>query len=445
MLVRNPYEANPQVIDNDEYLNFEELSGYDGNRMPPPFFHPKNKHGHDTPHPQPNPWGHPNQTSAPGPGFGPGGNQKPPFPGNQSNPNATPGPPPAFTPQQSTTSKSSPPSTFVSSGSIRPCRFQFVYLWLTNGSSFWAWLTNIDRTTASGFRWNGFRWVYFGIDLNRIASFECYGRNVVRKDDNVVSSLQTQVLAPATFNLEYPFIDGMVNENIENIINEEIIDTLDSLLLNQVLVPEKVDFEKVEGAYEVPLDSYGLLSIVMSISTLVNGKKIPRITFDSLTVDLNTGEVYDFDDLFNSKFNYRPAISQIAINKAKEMNTKFVVPYEGVTDTQRFYLTPKELVLYYQVDEFTPASEGLFRISIPYTEISNYLYPGSPINKILNNSNIITLPSIKPIYQTKPMPKPETKPAPKPNASTPMPIPFTEGGTSMGPEYLGTYTGKAPK
>ena len=327
--------------------------------------------------------------------------------------------PPSFTPQQPGI------NPLVSPGSIAPCRFQLVYIWQTNGASYWAWLTRIDRTTASGFRWNGRRWVFFGVNLNRIAAFECLGRDIYRNVDNVVENIQTQTLAPSEFNIEYPFISNMQTEDIENIINMEIIDTLDTLLLNQVLVPEKINFEKIQGAYEIPLNAYGLLSIVMSLSTLVKGEQKPRITFDSLTVDLNTGEVYDFDDLFNSKSNYRVAISQLAMDIAKKLNVKLVVPYEGVTDTQKFYLTPDELVLYYQVDEFTPADQGLFRIPIPYKLLTNYLYPGSPINKILNPSNVIPV-------------SPST-------GATPVPPPAGEGGTTMGPEYLGTYTGLVPE
>ena len=114
----------------------------------------------------------------------------------------------------------------------------------------------------------------------------------------------------------------------------------------------------------------------------------------------------------------------MAMDIAKKSNVKLVVPYQGITDGQKYYLTPEELVLYYQVDEYTPASQGLFRIPIPYNLITKYLSPESPINKILNPSNVIPEP---------------------PSAVTPLPQSAEEGGTAMGPEYLGTYTGIVPE
>ena len=97
------------------------------------------------------------------PGF-PGGQ----FPGGQqpSGPPSTA--PPSFTPAQPQY------QTFaVDPGAIRGCLFRFTYVWLRR-SSFWFFPTFVGRNSIAGFRWTGFRWVYFGIDLDRIVSFQCY-------------------------------------------------------------------------------------------------------------------------------------------------------------------------------------------------------------------------------------------------------------------------------
>ncbi|MDY0407024.1 hypothetical protein P5G51_018255 [Virgibacillus sp. 179-BFC.A HS] len=77
-------------------------------------------------------------------------------------------PPPSFEPQQP------PMQTFaVDSGAIRMCRFRFTYIWL-HRESFWFYPTFVGRNSIAGFRWHRNRWVYFGIDLNRIVSFQCF-------------------------------------------------------------------------------------------------------------------------------------------------------------------------------------------------------------------------------------------------------------------------------
>jgi len=111
------------------------------------------------------------------PGFGPGG--QPGFPGPGPFPGSGPGagggqgaapsgPPPSFTPQQQQF------QTFaVDPGAISGCLFRFTYVWLRR-ESFWFFPTFVGRRSVSGFRWTGSRWVFFGIDLNRIQSFQCF-------------------------------------------------------------------------------------------------------------------------------------------------------------------------------------------------------------------------------------------------------------------------------
>ncbi|NLV35301.1 MAG: transporter [Clostridiaceae bacterium] len=107
-----------------------------------------------------------------GPGF-PG--QGPGFPGQGPGVGGGPpsGPPPSFIPSQAAAQQSIGVLA-VDPGAIRPCRFRFVYLWLDNRQQFWAWLIFIGRQSVAGWRWTGFNWVYFGLDLNRISSFICY-------------------------------------------------------------------------------------------------------------------------------------------------------------------------------------------------------------------------------------------------------------------------------
>ena len=94
----------------------------------------------------------------PGGGGGPGGLDGPPS-----------GPPPSFTPQMQQV------STFaIDPGAIRGCLFRFTYVWLQNGNSFWFFPTFVGRTSVAGWRWRNWRWTYYGTDLRRIRSFQCF-------------------------------------------------------------------------------------------------------------------------------------------------------------------------------------------------------------------------------------------------------------------------------
>ena len=91
----------------------------------------------------------------------------PSFQGPSSGPPLSP--PPEFVPQKAGIGVKA-----VDPGSIRRCLYRFVFIWPERGRGFWAFLTSVSRRSIAGWRWNGRRWVYFGMDLRRIDSFECY-------------------------------------------------------------------------------------------------------------------------------------------------------------------------------------------------------------------------------------------------------------------------------
>ncbi|UPK43962.1 MULTISPECIES: collagen-like protein [Paenibacillus] len=113
----------------------------------------------------------------PGPGGGfPGGPGGPVGPGGPGFPGGAPGgvqaptaPPPQFVPQMQTAVPFA-----IDPGGIRRCMFRNTYIWLNNGEQFWFFPVFVGRNSVAGFRWFGFFWGYFGIDLNRISSFTCF-------------------------------------------------------------------------------------------------------------------------------------------------------------------------------------------------------------------------------------------------------------------------------
>ena len=98
--------------------------------------------------------------------FGPMG----PPPGQGTQAGAPTSPPPSYVPMQTQQA-----SAFaVDPGSIRGCLFRYTYVWLNNRQQFWYYPTFVGRTSVSGWRWNGFMWVFFGISLRQIQSFTCF-------------------------------------------------------------------------------------------------------------------------------------------------------------------------------------------------------------------------------------------------------------------------------
>lgn len=190
-------------------------------------------------------------------------------------------------------------------------------------------------------------------------------------------------IKPEKFTIKYPFITNSNNSKIINKINSSIIDEVGKLFTSQVLLPEKVDFNEVLGTYDVMLNKDNLLSILFSMYTYINKAAHGFTAYSSITLNVKTGQVYDFSDLFNPRIYYIGFLNELAKQYIKDNNITLINEYKGVTPDQQYYLTPDSLVLYYQVYEYTPYYYGLFKIELPYNKIKNLLGPTSPINMLI--------------------------------------------------------------
>lgn len=174
-------EQNDSTNISDDFDQFDEFEPFDQYAAAPHYCPYRAYFESYRTMPPPPFGGFPGQGGPQG-GFPPHGGPQGGFPGQGGPQGGAPSsPPPGFTPSKAQAHKMGGPtgpqgvSTYaVDPGAIRFCRFKYTFIWLRNGNSFWAWITFVGRRSISGYRWNGRRWVYFGIDLNRIDYFVCY-------------------------------------------------------------------------------------------------------------------------------------------------------------------------------------------------------------------------------------------------------------------------------
>ncbi|AJD32155.1 DUF3298 domain-containing protein [Clostridium sporogenes] len=194
--------------------------------------------------------------------------------------------------------------------------------------------------------------------------------------------LNEQNLQPKNFKITYPFVQDIGNENISKFVNESIDNEVSNLFKDQVLIPRKVNIQEVIGFYEVKLNKSCLLSILFGMYTYYANAAHGFTAYSSLNIDLNTGQIYNLNDLFTSRINYKPILEEKVREYIKENNVPLIEEYKGLHEDQQFYLTPNSLVLYYQVYEYTPYAYGLFQIPIPFKDILNLLGPASPVQRL---------------------------------------------------------------
>ena len=176
----------------------------------------------------------------------------------------------------------------------------------------------------------------FGMDLRRIEMFQCFGGGFFRESMDLSSNIKNASISPTNFSIDYPYIEGLQNEDVQSSINGSIVERINSMFNTAVLLPQQNDFTEVVSSYILSLQRSGLISILFYLYTnTTEGNE--NTVYNSLILDSNTGDEYDFEDLFNVNSNFRERLSQIAIDTARRENVPFTEDYQGITNNQQFY------------------------------------------------------------------------------------------------------------
>lgn len=104
----------------------------------------------------------------------------------------------------------------------------------------------------------------------------------------------------------------------------------------------------------------------------------------AVTVDLRTGHIYRFSELFKRGSDYQSQIDRIINEQIIAEQIPMLKPFEGVGPNEDYYLTPDRLVIFYQPYVYTPGYVGVLEFKIPYSEIQDIIDPRGAIGRILN-------------------------------------------------------------
>lgn len=129
---------------------------------------------------------------------------------------------------------------------------------------------------------------------------------------------------------------------------------------------------------------------------------------DGFVLNIETGEPFEFKDLFRS--NYKADINSLVIGKLKASNSyfkcssdderektlgakppfdnkqiekylgySFATCFSTVQDDSHFYLNPTSVVLHYSRYEIGPGMLGAVEVSLPYSAIKKLVNPNGPL------------------------------------------------------------------
>lgn len=178
----------------------------------------------------------------------------------------------------------------------------------------------------------------------------------------------------------YPIVTNLADHRLEKKINDEIITTLNTMLIEQGFYNENL-IEMI-GHYEIKTNERGILSLSLLVYSFTGGAHGLTIV-KSLTFDVTTGKKYTLKDLFKQDSDYVKVLSEIISKKMTEWDVPLLEEFTAIKPDQDFYLADHSIVIYFQVYELTPYVYGFPYFPIALKDIETIIRPDSPLDKLL--------------------------------------------------------------
>lgn len=192
-------------------------------------------------------------------------------------------------------------------------------------------------------------------------------------------------------NVVYPQVTGLPNKEVQAQINRSIENLVNSMIAEQRKWPDEAGMNKfdMDGTYRIEANKNGILSVYFENYIFPEHAANGAYLAKSITVDLNSGKVYTLRDLFKPGTDYMIMLNRIIAEQFKERYADYMVKeFEGITVNQDFYLTPRDLVIYFQMYEYTSRPAGIPKFEIPYRKIINYINEEGPIGRLLSDRSV---------------------------------------------------------
>lgn len=186
--------------------------------------------------------------------------------------------------------------------------------------------------------------------------------------------------------LKIPVLTGMKDKELQKNINERFFS--EEMGFRDQIEKSAVEFQKYAEEHNIPKRPF---EANVSYKVTYNKNNLLSITFYyymftggahggtkviSYNIDLKGGKTLALKDFFLPNTNYKAKINSEILRQIKEnKGFYFENAFKSIKDTSPFYITPDNMVFYFQEYEIAPYVAGTPEFSVPISTFKNQLNP----------------------------------------------------------------------
>jgi len=182
--------------------------------------------------------------------------------------------------------------------------------------------------------------------------------------------IQRRVSPNGKITVSYPVIIGMMNQQVQQILNYRITALINNLVNSQIneylQSGYTIDDITADVFTEIKNNQRGILSIAVHAYFFPYPAAHGITIIHSATYDTNTGRQYMLSEVFKPGSDYVKVLSDKIGEQIKQREIPLINEYKGIKPEQYFYIADKTIVIYFQLYDLTPYVYGfpMFPISL---------------------------------------------------------------------------------
>jgi hypothetical protein len=139
------------------------------------------------------------------------------------------------------------------------------------------------------------------------------------------------------------------------------------------------------GDYEIKNNQRAIVSLTLSNFANMHKMAHPVTYMDSITTDVQTGNIYQLKDLFKPNSDYEERINRLIEAQIKERDIPLLEPFKGIQPNQKYYIADKTLVIYFDQYDITPGYVGFPMFPIASFHLQDFIDDRSPLGILMIN------------------------------------------------------------
>ena len=171
---------------------------------------------------------------------------------------------------------------------------------------------------------------------------------------------ESQDYKQGRYDISYPQFSGIASQEVQEKINGDMIERACKFAIEQ----NKPDVRTAVMRYKMYGQSDTILSFTVETYFFAGGAH--GLTFlEGFTYDLQTGQRYNFADLYPFDESARESINQQIREQIKQRDIPTFGPFPGVSDTPQFFINKQgQPVIFFQQYEIGPYVIGIQKFAV---------------------------------------------------------------------------------